>query len=283
MAAIPWKQRPFNGDSVATPPDNLTLYRYKRTNQGYIEHLGDKVTLTLMLIPAGEFMMGAPQDEPDSEDSERPQHLVKVPQFFMGRYPVTQAQWRVVAGYAPVDSDLDREPSSFKGDDLPVEQVSWPDAIEFCKRLSAHAKKNYHLPSEAQWEYACRAEPETAYHYGGKLTAELANYSGEVTQTTTVGKYPANRWGLYDMHGNVWEWCQDPWHRSYDGAPTDGSAWIEDGDSTYRVRRGGSCVDIPRDCRSASRYYNLPGSRYYTFGFRVCCTASRKQATAPRT
>ena len=252
MAAIPWKQLPFNGDSVATPPDNLTLYRYKRTNQGYIEHLGDKVTLTLMLIPAGEFMMGAPQDEPDSEDSERPQHLVKVPQFFMGRYPVTQAQWRVVAGYAPVDSDLDREPSSFKGDDLPVEQVSWPDAIEFCKRLSAHAKKNYHLPSEAQWEYA-------------------------------VGNYPANRWGLYDMHGNVWEWCQDPWHRSYDGAPTDGSAWIEDGDSTYRVRRGGSCVDIPRDCRSASRYYNLPGSRYYTFGFRVCCTASRKQATAPRT
>ena len=201
----------------------------------------------------------------------------------MGRYPVTQAQWRVVAGYAPVDSDLDREPSSFKGDDLPVEQVSWPDAIEFCKRLSAHAKKNYHLPSEAQWEYACRAEPETAYHYGGKLTAELANYSGEVTQTTTVGKYPANRWGLYDMHGNVWEWCQDPWHRSYDGAPTDGSAWIEDGDSTYRVRRGGSCVDMPRDCRSASRNDLNPDYRYYYIGFRVCCTASRKQATAPRT
>jgi formylglycine-generating enzyme required for sulfatase activity len=270
MAAIPWKQLPFNGDSVATPPDNLTLYRYKRTNQGYTEHLDDKVTLTLMLIPAGEFMMGAPQDEPDSEDRERPQHLVKVPQFFMGRYPVTQAQWRVVAGYDPVDRHLDREPSRFKGDDLPVERVRWPDATEFCKRLSAHAKKNYYLPSEAQWEYACRAETETAYHYGDKLTAELANCSSEVGQTTAVGNYPANRWGLHDMHGNVWEWCQDPWHWSYDGAP---SAWIDGGDSSYRVRRGGSWYDSPRNCRSASRYSNNPVDRVISNGFRVCCVA----------
>lgn len=267
---------------MVASPDSLTLYRYKRTNKAYVEDLSDGVSLTLMLIPGGEFWMGAPEDEPDSRDSERPQHQVTVPLFLMGRYPVTQAQWRVVAGYDREDRKLDPDPSKFEGDDLPVEQVSWHDATEFCKRLSARTGKNYHLPSEAQWEYACRAETDTAYHFGPKLTEELANYDESVGQTTPVGQYPANRWGLQDMHGNVWEWCQDHWHSNYNDAPSDGSAWIEGRNSGPRILRGGSWNDNPRDCRSAYRINASPVIRNFNIGFRVCCTASRKQAMAPR-
>jgi len=287
MAAIPWKQLPFNGDSVATPPDNLTLYRYKRTNQGYTEHLGDKVTLTLMLVPAGEFRMGAPLDEPDSEDRERPQHLVKVPQFFMGRYPVTQAQWRVVAAMPEVTRKLDRDPSRFKGDNRPVEKVSWDDAVEFCARLSAHTGREYRLPSEAEWEYACRAGTTTPFHFGETISSELADYDGTTSyadgsrgehrgETTPVDQFDvANAFGLTDMHGNVFEWCQDHWHSNYDGAPTDGSAWQEGRDLSTRVRRGGSWFFNPRICRSASRFDLNPGNRSYDIGFRVCCSAPR--------
>ncbi len=230
-----------------------------------------------MLIPAGDFMMGAPENEPNSDDRERPQHRVHVPQFLMGRTPVTQAQWRVVAGYAREDIDLGDDPSRFKGDDLPVEGVSWEEATEFCKRLSARTQINYryHLPSEAQWEYACRAETETVYHYGDKITTKLANYSGEVGQTTNVASYPPNRCGLHDMHGNVWEWCQDNWHETYEGAPSDGSAWITGGDDGYKIIRGGSWGYYPGNCRSASRSYNLPGNRFNYIGFRVCCSAPR--------
>jgi formylglycine-generating enzyme required for sulfatase activity len=260
---------------MAAPPDSLTLYRYKCTNKAYVEDLGDGVSLTLMLIPGGEFMMGAPEDEPDSQDRERPQHRVTVPPFLMGRYPITQAQWRVVAGYDREDIDLDSDPSNFKGDDLPVEQVSWHDATEFCKRLSARTGKHYHLPSEAQWEYACRAETDAAYHFGPKLTEELANHNGSVGKTTPVGRYPSNLWGLHDMHGNVWEWCQDHGHNNYDNAPTEGSAWIEGGNSRYRVRRGGSWIFNPRNCRSAYRSLNSPDDRDGLIGVRVCCSAPR--------
>jgi formylglycine-generating enzyme required for sulfatase activity len=256
-------------------PDNLTLYRYKRTNKGYTEDLGDGVTLTLMLIPAGEFIMGAPKDEPDSSDSERPQHPVKLQAFLMGRYPITQAQWRVVASYDREDIDLNPDPSRFKGDDLPVEQVNWYEATEFCKRLSTRTGKNYHLPSEAQWEYACRAETETAYHFGPKLTEELANYNQSVGQTTPVGQYPANQWGLHDIHCNVREWCQDHWHDNFKGAPTDGSAWVEGGNANRRVQRGGSWLFNPRYCRSAYRSSYGPDYRDSGFGFRVCCPAPR--------
>lgn len=282
---------------MATSPDNLTLYRYKRTNKGYTEDLGDGATLTLMLIPAGEFMMGAPEDEPDSNDAEHPQHRVELSQFFMGRYPVTQAQWRAVASYGREDMVLDPDPSNFKGDDLPVEQVNWYEATEFCKRLSTLTGKNYHLPSEAQWEYACRAETETAYHFGDQITTDLANYSGKavvtvdnqvvtvdnqvvtvdgtIGQRTPVGQYPANQWGLHDMHGNVFEWCQDHPHDNYKGAPTDDNAWIEGGDAERRILRGGSRIGAPWDCRSAYRGGIGPGPRDNGLGFRVCCSAPR--------
>ena len=260
---------------MATSPDNLTLYRYKRTNKSYTEDLGEGISLTLMLIPAGEFMMGAPDGESESKDDERPQHRVELSQFLTGRYPITQAQWRVVAGYDRVEIDLEPSPSRFEGDDLPVEQVTWHDAVEFCQRLSAKTKKNYHLPSEAQWEYACRAGTTTAYHFGAQLTEEVANYDGKVGQTTPVGRYPANGWGLHDMHGSVWEWCQDHWHGDYEGAPTDGSAWTEGGNSERRILRGGSWDGNPGYCRSASRLISEPGVDFKYIGFRVVCSAPR--------
>lgn len=272
--SYPRSNESFKGNAVATAAHNLTLHRYPCTNQSYTEDLGDGITLTLMLIPAGEFMMGAPADEPDSDDTERPQHLVKVPAFLMGRYPVTQAQWRVVAGYEREKLDIDPDPSEFKGDDRPVEQVDWDQAVEFCQRLSKRTGKNYQLPSEAQWEYACRAETTAAYHFGPQLTPELAKYGGS-DGTVPVGNYPPNRWGLCDMHGNVLEWCADHWHGNYEGAPTDGSAWIEGGSLSWRVYRGGSWYYNPRNCRSASRYSRYLVNRNFNIGFRVVCSSPR--------
>jgi formylglycine-generating enzyme required for sulfatase activity len=263
------------GNPMATPLDNLTLHRSKRTNKQYTEDLGNGVTLKLMLIPAGEFIMGAPKTEQDSDDRERPQHRVTLPTFLMGRYPVTQAQWRVVAGMPQIRRELNPTPSHFKGDNLPVEQVDWFAATEFCQRLSKQTGKNYHLPSEAQWEYACRAGTEMAYHFGPKLTEELANYGNPSGKTTPVGQYPANGWGLHDMHGNVYEWCQDHWHESYENAPTDGSAWLEGGNSSRRVSRGGSWIFDPWLCRSAFRGGGVPVSDDDFLGFRVCCAAPR--------
>jgi formylglycine-generating enzyme required for sulfatase activity len=266
--------------------NNLTLYRYRRTNKSYTEDLGNGVALTLMLIPAGEFVMGAPEAESESE-AERPQHLVKVPQFLMGRYAVTQAQWRVVAGYDRIAQDLDPDPSRFKGDNRPVECVSWDEAQEFCRRLSARSGKLYRLPSEAEWEYGCRAGTTTPFHFGETITTEVANYSGDYSynqspqgedrnETTEVGRFPANEWGLHEMHGNVWEWCEDDYHGNYNGAPDDGSAWIEaDRTEAYRLLRGGSWDDDPWNCRGADRHDFPRDSRDDDFGFRVCCVPPR--------
>jgi formylglycine-generating enzyme required for sulfatase activity len=252
--------------------DNLNLYRYRRTNKSYTEDLGAGVRLTLMLIPAGEFMMGAPEDEPESNDRERPQRLVRLSQFLLGCYPVTQEQWRVVAGYDRINKELDPDPSGFKGDKRPVERVSWDDAQEFCQRLSAKSEKNYRLPSEAQWEYACRAETLTPFSFGEIITTEVANYSEK--ETTDVGIFPANDWGLFDMHGNVWEWCEDDWHNSYKGAPDDGTAWV-DADQKGKLLRGGSWGYFPRDCRSANRGSFTRDVTVNLVGFRVCCEPPR--------
>jgi formylglycine-generating enzyme required for sulfatase activity len=206
----------------------------------------------------------------------------------MGRFPITQAQWNVVAGLEKVQRELNADPSNFKGPERPVESVSWHDAIEFCRRLSRHTRRNYTLPSEAQWEYACRAGTTTPFHFGETLTTELANYNGTDTygqgpkgtfrqQTTDVGSFPANAWGLQDMHGNVWEWCLDRWHPSLAKGPTDGSAWEEPApelakdDQDRRVLRGGSWATPPAYCRSAYRYIIHPDPRSYNIGFRVCC------------
>jgi formylglycine-generating enzyme required for sulfatase activity len=277
-----------NNMAIASKPNNLTLHRYRRSNKSYTEDLGDGVKLTLMLIPAGEFLMGAPEDELKSRDNERPQHRVQVPQFLMGRYPVTQAQWRGVAGYPQESQELNPDPSGpseFKRDNHPVENVSWDDVQEFCQRLSTKSGKTYCLPSEAQWEYACRAGTTTPFHYGGMITPEVVNYDANYTYngspegvcrelTSEVGLLFTNEWGLHDIHGNVWEWCEDGWHDDYEGAPTNGQAWFEsDKKELRRLLRGGSWDDPPENCRSACRSNASRDDRYDGLGFRVSCVS----------
>jgi formylglycine-generating enzyme required for sulfatase activity len=228
----------------------------------------DDSLIPMVLIPAGRFLMGSPADEPGRDGDEGPQHEVTLGSFFMAQTPITQAQWREVAGWQKLERDLDPDPSYFKGANRPVEMVSWFDALEFCRRLSQRTGQCYGLPSEAQWEYACRAGTTTQFHFGDKLTPERANYSTE--QTTDVASFPANNWGLHDMHGNVWEWCLDEWHHNYHGAPTDGGAWVEDR-SLRKLLRGGSWGSSPRGCRSAYRSNGPPDVRVDDVGFRVCC------------
>ena len=235
----------------------------------------DSLTLQLVSIPGGVFLMGSPEDEPECSVNESPQHGVTVESFFMGKYPVTQAEWRAVAALPQVERKLEANPFHFKGDDRPVERVSWYDAVEFCVRLSAHTRREYRLPTEAEWEYACRAGTTTRYHFGDTLTSELANY--DANQTTEVGSYPPNAFGLYDMHGNVWEWCQDHRHKNYKGAPTDGSAWDDQRQNAVRVLRGGSWINFPRYCRSASRIISQPGNRVNGFGFRVVADVADRE------
>jgi len=237
--------------------------------------LGNGVTLEMVSIPGGSFKMGSPLQEKSRNSNESPQHDVNVPAFFLGRFEVTQEEYQQVMG---------TNPSSFKGKKRPVEQVSWNDAVEFCKKLSQKTGRTYRLPSEAEWEYACRAGTTTPFHFGETITTELANYDGNYTyasepkgksrqQTTEVGIFPPNAFGLYDMHGNVWEWCQDTWHDSYKGAPSNGSAWV-DNDNQYRLLRGGSWFNYPIYCRSASRGNDFRAERdliSYGIGFRVVC------------
>jgi len=276
----------------------LTLRRHTATVQHYIESLslqpGD-LPLTLILIPPGTFQMGSPGEEGDYEN-EKPQHSVTVPAFVMGRYPITQAQWAAVAAFPQSKIPLKMDPSHFKGNNRPVEQVSWDDVVEFCERLAAHSQRPYRLPSEAEWEYACRAGTTTPFHFGETLSPEVANYKWEQTygtrgiagksanETTPVDQFKiANRLGLCDLHGNAWEWCQDDWHENYNGAPEDGSAWLENisairkenASTVVKVVRSGSWIGHPRICRSAWRDRDTRDARNNDIGFRVCCLAPR--------
>jgi formylglycine-generating enzyme required for sulfatase activity len=269
----------------------LTIDKHPATIHYFTEDLGDEMGLDMVLIPAGRFEMGSPEDELERQNDEGPQHTVTVPAFFMGRTPITQAQWRKVAKFPKVKIELKEKPSRFKGDNRPVEQVSWDDATEFCVRLSRHTQREYRLPSEAEWEYACRAGTTTAFHFGETISTDLAIYCGTREEygaygrgekgiyrekTTDVGSFPPNQFGLHDMHGNVWEWCMDDWHDNYQGAPNDGSAWLKNAETTSRkVFRGGSWYYIPWHCRSAMRYNHSRVNRADFIGFRVICCAPR--------
>jgi formylglycine-generating enzyme required for sulfatase activity len=225
----------------------------------FVEDLGNKIKLEMVSIPAGIFLMGAPSLEEGSSDAQRPQHRVRLPSFYLGKYPITQAQYQAVMG---------NNPGYFKGENLPIETVSWHDTIEFCEKLSQRTGKQYRLPSESEWEYACRGKTTTAFHFGETISSEVVNYQTE--QTTPVGSFPANNYGLYDMHGNIMEWCADKYHGSYVDAPTDGSAWNNDRKPAY-VLRGGSWYSKSSYCRSAARSYYTPDYRCAYFGFRVVC------------
>jgi formylglycine-generating enzyme required for sulfatase activity len=293
-------------DVTTSPKRRIVTSRQTHQGQYFTEPLNETILLDMMLIPGGSFQMGQTEAEKTelirlmgNEDyqkyrvDELPRHEVIVQPFFMGKHPITQSQWRAVAAYEPISKELNPDPSEFKGDNRPVEKVSWDDATEFCQRLSAKTGRKYRLPSEAEWEYACRAGTTTPFHFGETLSDELANYCaqdqeidgtlykgtygrgipGQYRQATTeVGQFPANPFGLYDMHGNVLEWCEDDWHENYEGAPTNGKAWVEsDRTDTYRLLRGGSRGGNPRRCRSANRD-NFTRDAINSFaGFRVCC------------
>ncbi|MHC1599294.1 MAG: formylglycine-generating enzyme family protein [Candidatus Methanospirareceae archaeon] len=228
------------------------------------ETVTNSIGMEFVLIPAGEFKMGSPSDEGDRYSNEGPVHHVTIEKaFYLGRYEVTQEEWQEVMG---------NNPSYFEGDNLPVEMVSWDDVQEFIKKLNKkEGTDKYRLPSEAEWEYACRAGTTTRYSFGDSESklGDYAWYDGNSgSKTHPVGKKKPNSYGLYDMHGNVWERVQDKYHSDYDSAPTDGSAW-ESRDGAYRVFRGGCWNFLARCCRSSARSYYGPSDRYYRVGFRL--------------
>jgi formylglycine-generating enzyme required for sulfatase activity len=244
----------------------------------YAEELGSGVRMDMVFIPGGSFLMGSSESEANRLTEEGPQHEVRVEQFYMGKYEVTQKQWKAVMGY---------NPSFFKGEELPVENVSWYEAMEFCKLLSERTGRSYSLPTEAQWEYASRSGRTTAFGYGETITTEIANYNGELpyrsapkgenrAKTIAVGSLgAANGFGLYDMSGNVWEWCLDWYHETYEGAPVDGSAWVKPA-GKYWVLRGGSWSTSALYCRAGTRRNNSTGKRNSNFGFRVVASENHK-------
>ena len=279
----------FEFDIVTINAQGQEIQRERRHSQYFTEDLGNDVTLEVIYIPSGKFLMGSPERE--GSHNEKPPNEVTIKPFFLGKYPITQAQWKAIASRTDlkVKQDLDLKPAYFKdrpdSDRRPVERVSWYDAVEFCARLSKLTGREYRLPSEAEWEYACRAGTTTPFYFGETITGELANYNASNTyadepngeyqnETTPVGQFPPNAFGLYDMHGNVREWCADTWHDNYDGAPTDGSAWIEKGDDNRSPLRGGSWGSSPGICRSAIRNYDLLRRDYRIndSGFRVVCS-----------
>lgn len=269
----------FNVATVDTQTQSIHIER--KQAEFRTDAIADSIALDLMVIPGGTFAMGSPEGE--GLDNEKPQHQVTIQPFLMGTYAVTQAQWKAVANLPKVGGELDADPSEFKGSQRPVEKVSWDHAVEFCERLSQHTGREYRLPTEAEWEYACRAGTTTPFHTGETLTSDLANYNATEThgdgpigeyrgQTTAVGSFPANAFGLYDMHGNVWEWCQDQWRGDYENAPTDGSAWMQGIVPIARLLRGSYWKNELDSCRSA--YHASQSPAVVGFSFRVVCAAS---------
>ncbi len=232
----------------------------------------NSIGMKLVLIHAGSFTMGAPIEEVGRRDNESSHEVTISKSYYLGAYEVTQGQYEKVMG---------GNPSEFKGSQLPVETVSWDDAISFCQKLSAiqdekAAGREYRLPTEAEWEYACRATSTTSFCFGDSSESyeEYAWFDeGLGSETHPIGEKAANRWGLYDMHGNVWEWCQD-WYGEYPtGAATDPKGPNE---GSRRVSRGGSWTVVAAHCRSASRIFLLPSSHGNDFGFRVALSSSVK-------
>jgi formylglycine-generating enzyme required for sulfatase activity len=270
---------------------SIAVFHQPSTCRGFVQKLDERFRLEMIEIQAGTFQMGSPDQEDGHEQFESPLHEVTVPSFCMGRYPVTQAQWRFVA---KLTKELNPEPSHFKGDDLPVECVSWLDADKFCQSLSVLTGRDFGLPSEAEWEYACRARTTTPFHFGETIAPGLATYtwsngyveSEEINRTKspegTTSVYQsgvANAFGLSDMHGNVLEWCDDHWHDSYTNAPKDGRAWLDfssnSDEGALRPLRGGSWHLNPRHCRSASRVSFDARVEFNFIGFRVVCSNTR--------
>ena len=271
LVDMPTKE--FEFEAVSVDERGEITNRRTHAARRFTEILNRETALEMVLIPAGRFLMGSHAHQ--GFDDEHPQHSVRVSPFLMGQFPVTQAQWRAVMG-----KDL---PFRCRGTNRPADRVSFDNATAFCARLSERTRRAYRLPSEAEWEYACRARTTTPFCVGETITTDLANYVGEHLyraerkgvyrhETTPAGTFPPNPFGLYDMHGNVWEWCADTWHDDYTGATTDGSAW-ESATGTLRVLRGGCWHDPPDLCRSAARLKHVHHEGEDLFGFRVALTS----------
>ncbi|MGM3307205.1 SUMF1/EgtB/PvdO family nonheme iron enzyme [Anabaena sp. WFMT] len=278
VSRLPPELNIFEFEVVTVDFQGRETKRDRKQAEYFLEDLGNGVVLEMVSIQGGNFPMGASREEEGSQEDERPQHLVNIKSFFMGRYPITQAQWKAIANLPKINRHLNPDPSYFQGDNLPVDCISWYEAQEFCARISKQTGRIYRLPSEAVWEYACRGNMTYPFYFGSKITRSLANFSEEQktnvvhrSQTTEVATFPPNSFGLYDMHGNIWEWCADYQHGDYQDAPSDGSVWEIDGNPEYRMLRGGSWDYNCSYCRSASRYFENPSTRNRSFGFRVVC------------
>ena len=264
----------------------------------------------MVVVPAGSFVMGSPASEPEREISESPQHVVRISEpFAVGRFAVTRAEFiafvtdtghkeeggchaSTASGWKPQPSRSWRWPGLLQDDGHPVVCVNWQDAKAFVEWLSRKTSKPYRLLSEAEREYVARAGTTTPYWWGAAISTSEANYDGTRAYggafeggwrktTVPVRSFRANPWGLYNVHGNVWEWVEDCWHDSYQGAPTDGSAWTT-GDCVRRVLRGGSWIDKPGRLRAASRFRYRPDYRDFDGGFRLARTFIFELASLPR-
>jgi eukaryotic-like serine/threonine-protein kinase len=284
-------QLPRLRSSSISQPTTIPLISVKLNDRGDVidrpkcqgeifqEELGDGIFLTMVKIPAGEFMMGSPAHEEGREPHEHPLHIVNIPEFYLGQTQVTQAQWAAIV--------KDKSVGSSGNSQLPVHSINWLDAVAFCDRLSQKTGRKYRLPSESEWEYACRAGTTTPFTYGDTIVPAIVNHNGEQPysraptggfreQATPAATFPPNQFGLYDMHGNLWEWCLDEWFDNYDGAPSDGSARgdidVRDGQQ-HRVVRGGSWFSYGRICRAASRNGLFASFRHQHYGLRVLTVA----------
>jgi formylglycine-generating enzyme required for sulfatase activity len=291
----------YEYNSITSDPRGRVVSSEKRVGRYLSEEIGPGTVLEMVEIPAGNFLMGASElalqqlrkeaaaelgKKLEGQVVERlpwegPQRVVKVNGFHMSKFEITQAQWRAVAALPKVKLELMAEPSEFRGDNLPVERVTWDEAVEFCARLTRATGRKYRLPTEAEWEYACRAGSESSFHFGETLTTEWASFNGRRTfgkspkgearlQPSPVGSYGlANAFGLYDMHGNVWEWCQDNWHETHLGAPDEAHLWNASGIAYLKALRGGAWDSLAIESRSSSRNRMTAGIRLNSIGFRV--------------
>jgi formylglycine-generating enzyme required for sulfatase activity len=251
----------YSFQTVTVDRNGREISRETKRARYFTVELGAGVTLEMVEIPGGSFMMGSPPTEANRGSDEGPRHLVNVGSFFMGNLKVTQKQWMALMG---------SNPSYFIGDDNPVDNVSWNDAQEFLaalnRRLGLQDKDRryqYRLPSEAEWEYAARAGTDTPFAFGERIPPQIADYNSLAI---------ANAFGLFNMHSHP-EWCEDVYHKDYNGAPTDGSAWLSGGVSSLRVLRGGSNGASARYWRSAVRHSSEPDGRYVNQWFRVVVSA----------
>lgn len=265
----------YDFETVTLNSSAKELHRSHGIANYYSEDLGNSVKLDMVAIPSGTFLMGSSNKEHGRNKNEGPQHKVTIPDFYIGKFEITQAQWNAI---------MSENPSRYKGEDLPVDSVTWNDAVKFCKRLSKITGREYRLPTEAEWEYSCRAGTTTPFAFGETILSSIVNYDGTPypIKLRVLGQYRAktlpvgslgfaNSFGLFDMHGNVWEWCQDVYHDSYHSAPTNGQAWDIGADLKRHVVRGGTFFLSAYLSRSAFRSGYGAEENLECFGFRVVC------------